>query len=61
MKAKEKIMKALTDEWESTRGIARKTGINWYVAYAILTELASNKQIERKKINQITYWRKKQK
>jgi len=56
---KEKVLNAVTKEPASTREIAKKLGLNWYVAYIKLTELALENKIERIEVNRYTFWRKK--
>jgi len=58
MDNKEKILKVLTNEWQSTKKIAREAKINWYVAIKILNDFYhEDKKVLRIVVGKTTGWK----
>ena len=57
--ADEKVLEALTKEWQSTNRVAQKSKVNWYKTESILNNLFFDKKVKRDKKQDIVYWRLK--
>ena len=56
---KERVMDSLSDSWQATLAVARKSGINWYHTLAILTELKYEGKVEKIEHGKSKIWRLK--
>ena len=59
MVTKQDILNALTSDLISTKQLASKLGLNWYVAYARLSELALEGKIEKVRVGRFTFRKRK--